>query len=600
ALLKYRTTLFTSNLGVTPSLQELTIGVYSQRYKGSGTLTSAALSGLTLGGAAVSFIVDTPAGTSLAMEYQESDDGVNWGGWAAMDSGQVCGSRQYFRYRASFGTTDDTVSPALAEVSIAPRPYALSPAVDISAANDPNSGRISYSATFPGTAGAALKTRTSADGSTWSGWAVVDGAGNVQSPFDSYLQVLLDLEGDSGANNPTFDWLVLSYDDQPGAVELASGFTAGGQFFFATLMNKLIITNRLDAPKKWDGTGAVTDLGGSPPHAQYVAVHKNYLFMAHTPANPSRLFFSEVLNPESWPALNFIDVSPNDGDWITGLLPHDDYLIIAKNRSFWVLLGSGPSDFQVKRLHADIGCVAPRSLVRMGESFAFVAHDGIYVSDLVQPVVISERLKNTWKGLNRRRLSQAAAAYHDHKLRVELPRGASVINNFRIVFDNIRKALIEEEFTEHYSCYTEFVEAGQEILLAGHASEGQVSQCDSGSTDAGNPINFEWESKHFDFGLPEHIKRWRKVFLALAPAASDTQLKVAFVVEGGSPSSEIAVDIPGTATKRVETVRVLPSEVGVVQGHSLGFRITQSTTNGGVGIHALTLDYFIKGARPTV
>lgn len=470
---------------------------------------------------------------------------------------------------------------------------------DVSLAVDTASGKVGWQVTTPGTSTVAIETRTSADGVTWDAWTAVLADGTIQSIYQKYIQVrargLV-----SGTDKPSVQELTLSYDGTPAAAELSIGFTAGGQFYFATLLSKLVITNKLDAPQVWDGINAVAALGGTPPHAQFVAAHKNYLFMAHTTNNPSRLHFSEVLNIESWPALNFIDISPNDGDWITGLMPYDDYLIITKNRSIWLLVGTGTSDFEVRRLHAEVGCVAPRSLVRVGEAFAFVFHDGIYMSDLSQPVLISERLKKTWHGLNRRRLNQACATFFDHKLRVDVPNGSSTINNLRIIYDSIRKALMLEEFIDHASCYTKFTEAGQEVLLYGHSNEGQVSQADNGSTDAGQPINFVWESKNFDFGLPEHIKRWRKVFMGFAPASSSTVVNVSFVVDGGAASTPIQVTVPGEATKKVHTVRLLPSQVGVVQGHSLGMRVTQSTTNGGVGIHAIILDYFIKGARPTL
>lgn len=322
--------------------------------------------------------------------------------------------------------------------------------------------------------------------------------------------------------------------------------------------------------------------------------------MAHTAANSSRLFFSDVLNVESWPVLNFIDISPNDGDWITGLLALGDYLIITKNRSVWLLLGSSIEDFSVRRLHAEAGCIAPRSLTRVGEGFAFVAHDGVYMSNMSQVQLVTERIRKTWDGLNRRRLFQATAIFHRHKLRIDVPNGASVVNNLRIIHDGIRNALYLEEMTAHASCYAKFIEAGRESLLFGHSTVGQISEADTGFTDGGQPINFVWESKHFDFGVPERVKRWRRMFMEIAPAATATNLNVAFIVGGGAPSAALSVNVPGDATNRIHAARLLPSQVGVVQGHSIGFRVTQSTTNGGVGIHGLALDFFVKGARPTL
>lgn len=475
----------------------------------------------------------------------------------------------------------------------------FTPAIDCSMARDRASGQATHVAATPGASGIVVQSRSAATSTgPWSAWAAATNAGLLQHPVNNFVQVLLQLNR-SGADSPSVDRLIVSFDGTPAAQLLASDFTAHGQFYFGSLMSLMVVVNRLNAPRRYDGT-VLTVLAGSPPHAQYVAAHKNRIFMAHTAANSSRLFFSDVLNVESWPVLNFIDVSPNDGDWITGLLTLDDYLIITKNRSVWLLLGSSIEDFSVRRLHAEAGCIAPRSLTRVGEGFAFVAHDGVYMSNMSQVQLVTERIRKTWDGLNRRRLFQATAIFHRHKLRIDVPNGAGITNNLRIIHDGIRNALYLEEMTAHASCYAKFIEAGRESLLFGHSTVGQISEADTGFTDGGQPINFVWESKHFDFGVPERVKRWRRMFMEIAPAATATNLNVAFIVGGGAPSAALSVNVPGDATNRIHAARLLPSQVGVVQGHSIGFRVTQSTTNGGVGIHGLALDFFVKGARPTL
>jgi hypothetical protein len=464
---------------------------------------------------------------------------------------------------------------------------------DISGATDTGSGKVEYANTTPGSSTVAYKTRTSTDGTTWDAWTAVDGSGNIGSTHHNYIQLAI-VGTVSGSDSPSVQSATLAYDDTPAAVELATGFTAGGQFYFATLLAYLVIVNKLDAPRKWDGTAAVATLGGSPPHGQYVAAHKNYLFQAHTTANPSRLHFSDIINLESWPALNFIDISPNDGDWITGLLPFDDYLIITKQRSVWALVGDGTSDFAVKRIHSGIGCVSPRSLVRMGELFGFAYTEGYYLSDITKPTLITERLKDTWAALNRRRLNQIAAEFFDHKLRIDVPNGASTTNNLRIVYDSIRKALLLEEMDNHASCYTKYTEAGQEVLLYGHSTEGQVSQADTGTTDGGAAIDFEWLTKHFNFGSSATEKKVRNTYIAAVPAASDVTLTVYFIVDNVEVGTPISVTVSGSANEDVKTYKLKPRDVGIRKVRTLGYRVVQSTTNGGVKIHELLQEFMLK------
>jgi len=472
----------------------------------------------------------------------------------------------------------------------------LSAAKDVSGASDTDSGKVSYADTTPGSSTVAYSTRTSTDGTTWDAWTAVDGSGNIGSTHHDNIQLAV-IGTVSGSDSPSLQSGTLSYDDEPAAVELATGFTAGGQFYFATLLSYLIITNMLDAPQKWDGTNAVAALGGSPPHGQYVATHKNYLFFAHTSANPSRLQFSDVLDLESYPALYFIDISPNDGDWITGLLSFDDFLVITKQRSIWLLVGDGPSSFEVRRLHSGVGCVAPRSLVRMGTMFTFVSTEGIYASDLSQPKLLTERLKTTWAGLNRRRLNQVCGEFFDHKLRVDVPNGSSTTNDLRIVYDSIRQCLMLEEFSVHASCYTRYTEAGQEILLYGHATEGQVSQADDGTTDAGAAIPMTWTTKHFNFGSSATLKKVRNLWLVVLPASSDVDLSVYLIVDGLEEATPLTETITGLANTKVMVYKLKPRNVNVRKIHTFGYRITQSTTNGGVRFEELVQEYLVKRVK---
>lgn len=593
--IKVRESFTTADTTKTAQLQNLQIKVLSA-YKEAGTLTSGVIDASL---ANVEFTVSAPSNTLISVEYREQE-GATWGNWVAIQNNQVIGGKDKLQYRVLFSTEDISVTPVLSEVKLTPIKYfAVSPSIDTSKAQDINSGKVTYDANFAGTAAAEIRTRTSADGISWSAWEPIDASGNIASTHQNYAQILIIPSGDNGPNNVTFGSLSLSYDGSPTAVELATGFTAGGQFFFATMLNTLISTNLLDPPKKWDGTNAMGDLGGSPPHAQYIATHRNYVFMARTVSNPNRLYFSEVLNFDKWPALNFIDISPNEGDWITGLMPYDDYLIIAKNRSMWILVGTGPSDFEVRRIHDGVGCVAPRSLTKMAQSFVFASSEGLYMSDLSQEVLLSERLKETWRGLNQRRLNQIATVYYDHKLRVDVPNNSSTKNNLRIVYDTIQKALSLEEFAEHASCYAKFIEAGQEILLYGHAAEGQVSRADYGTTDNGEPIPMTWGTKHFNFGSSAIEKKVRYLYLVVIPALSDTNLDIYLVVNGVAQSTPLSVAVPGDALGVARTLKLDPRRIGIRKIKSIGYDIIQQSTSGGVKFHELLQEYMIKKIRET-
>lgn len=544
-------------------------------------------------------------GQTIKVEVRLSDDGgETWGDWEeATNGGAIPGISEgmdltgyRLQTRVILSTTDITLSPLLHDISfIIHSSCWTSPVIDVTTAADKASGHIHLEQTTPGTSSVFIESRSSSDALTWEEWTPADVDGTLNHTPDNFVQVRLTLRPD-GENMPEVDKAIISFDGTPTTALLSSNFTQGGDFFFATLLDYMVVTNGIDAPQKYDGD-TLSELGGSPPRGRFVVAHKNYLFMANAPGGSSRLYFSDVLNLESWPLLNFIDISPNDGDYITGLLPFDDYLIIAKNRSIWVLLGSGPSDFEVRRIHDGVGCVAPRSLVTLPNFFAFVSSEGIYLSNLAEPVLVTERLKTTWAGLNSRKLDLAAGEFYDHKLRMDLPNGDSHINNIRIIFDTIRKALYLEEFTEHASCYCKFTEAGKEYLLYGHANVGQVSYANTGTADNDQDINMVWETKWFDFGSNATEKKVKRTYLVMVPAPTDTTLKVEYIVDGAVQPIAQEILVPGSDTPTSITKAIRARDSGVRKIRSLGYRVTQSVKNGGVKIIELLQEFSVRKVR---
>lgn len=540
-------------------------------------------------------------GTGVTVETRLSDDGGDtWGEWQEAVNGgaipEITEGMDLTNYRLQTKVTLSGEDPVLHSITLSVYSSRwISPVIDASIATDKASGHIHLEQTTPGTSSVFIESRSSSDALTWEEWTPADVDGTLNHTPDNFVQVRLTLRQD-GENMPEVDKAIISFDGTPTTTLLSSNFTQGGDFFFATLLDYMVVTNGIDAPQKYDGD-TLSELGGSPPRGRFVVAHKNYLFMANAPGGSSRLYFSDVLNLESWPLLNFIDISPNDGDYITGLLPFDDYLIIAKNRSIWVLLGSGPSDFEVRRIHDGVGCVAPRSLVRLPNFFAFVSSEGIYLSNLAEPVLITERLKKTWAGLNSRKLDLAAGEFYDHKLRMDLPNGDSHINNIRIIFDTIRQALYLEEFTEHASCYCKFTEAGKEYLLYGHANVGQVSYANTGTADNDQDINMVWETKWFDFGSNATEKKVKRTYLVMVPAPTDTTLKIEYIVDGAVQPIAQEILVPGSDTPTSITKAIRARDSGVRKIRSLGYRVTQSVKNGGVKIIELLQEFSVRKVR---
>ena len=73
-------------------------------------------------------------------------------------------------------------------------------------------------------------------------------------------------------------------------------------------------------------------------------------------------------------------------------------LIIFKRTKIYLLLGSSPSNFEVRQVNSYVGCVSPRSVASLDNRMIFLATDGIYafdggnfarISDKIRPDILS-------------------------------------------------------------------------------------------------------------------------------------------------------------------------------------------------------------------
>lgn len=163
--------------------------------------------------------------------------------------------------------------------------------------------------------------------------------------------------------------------------EIGSGFTSGAVPNYTLFDDLLIMANDsgTDAPQSWDGT-TLQALAGSPPTFAFSCKHKNYTFAAGVISNPSRLYYSSSLNPEQWSGgtSGSIDIDPDDGDQIVGLVSHKDELWVFKGPnkgSIHRITGSSNSDWARVTFIEGIPAVWQNSIFKMGDDVGFLCSD---------------------------------------------------------------------------------------------------------------------------------------------------------------------------------------------------------------------------------
>lgn len=141
------------------------------------------------------------------------------------------------------------------------------------------------------------------------------------------------------------------------------------------------------APQSWNGTDAtVSTLAGSPPSARTAVFHINRGWAGGNNANPSRLFYSSSTTITDWTGADTgsIDIDPDDGDRIIGLVSYKKKLFIFKGPnkgSIHVIQGTaptGPDAFSRTLFMRGLACQSHNSIVEVGDDILFMSQYGIH------------------------------------------------------------------------------------------------------------------------------------------------------------------------------------------------------------------------------
>ena len=151
----------------------------------------------------------------------------------------------------------------------------------------------------------------------------------------------------------------------------------------------------------YNGTHDVP-VSGMPAALDYIRVHRNRCFVAGATGALSRLYYSALGDCTSWStSTDFIDISAEDGDIITGLgEPLFDGLPIYKKFSTWVLRGATPATWVLINISKNTGAKNHRTIANFNNVQLFDSvgpnggKPGIYGLDGIVVREVSQKLRN--------------------------------------------------------------------------------------------------------------------------------------------------------------------------------------------------------------
>lgn len=332
-------------------------------------------------------------------------------------------------------------------------------------------------------------------------------------------------------------------DDGTYATTIASSLTSGAVPSYFTFDDLLISCNDAqgasDVPRSWDQTTA-QNLAGTPPKFAFGCAHKNRAWAAGAVAQPSRLYYSANIDPEDWTGAGSgsIDIDPQDGDGLTGMVSHKDNLFVFKGPnkgSIHQITGSAPTGsdgFARKPFASGIGACWHNAIFRFGNDIGFVSQYGSVHSlsataaygDFLQAAL--SRPINRWINdhLNRNRLRfiSAATDHFNGFVLITMSIDANSTNNCCIAMD-YRGApdVIRWSRIPAYSMGSlgAFVDTSGVRRILGGGNDGYVRRLNVAdrSIDGATALSFRAKTPSMSYGNPFMMKTISVASLGIVP-----------------------------------------------------------------------------------
>lgn len=417
-------------------------------------------------------------------------------------------------------------------------------------------------------------------------------------------------------------------DDADGSFsDLFTGLVAGAVPAYSMMNDILIMSSdsTADVPRSWDGSTA-QNLAGTPPNFAFSAVHKNRTWAAGNASKPSRLYFSVLLDSEDWTGSGSgeIDIDPDDGDRITGIVSHKNDLWVFKGPykgSIHRITGSAPTgDDAFARIPfvKGVGAAAHNTIFRFRDDIGFMWSDGSIHSlkttaafgdynevSLTRPI-------QTWidEHVNFSRLAHAwATSIGDRGLMfLTLAVDGSTDNNALLVMD-YRFEPVRWAYWPDYdlACVAEVVDPARsnQRTLMGGGNDGFVRKLGqpTRSIDGDTAIAMRVTSPFMDYGTPMYEKELAGASMAIA-SKNDGEITFGWQGEGSNQQttgfSQTDGDVLGDAdvnefvldtstlggTRLKEVFQDLP-EGGLFR--ALQWEISQASNNEDAEVHTVGL-----------
>lgn len=113
----------------------------------------------------------------------------------------------------------------------------------------------------------------------------------------------------------------------------------------------------------------------------------------------NRIWFTQIFEPQSWPALFFIDIPFERGDKIAAVIAQGDTLVIfGQSSKPYLIIGQTSVDFEVRpAFGAEAGALGFRAVAAIENGILHAAAEGVYIFDGASDRLLSDDIDLGWQ-----------------------------------------------------------------------------------------------------------------------------------------------------------------------------------------------------------
>lgn len=324
--------------------------------------------------------------------------------------------------------------------------------------------------------------------------------------------------------------------------DIITGLTSGLRHGYATGNNNSYFANGTNGLYQWTGTGSATSVAAAPSGTWILMWHANRMWALT--GQSSRVYFSDLGDPTSWPALNFIDFDVDDGDKLIGMASiNDSAAVFFKERSRHMLRGTGPGNFTSYSYRDGRGAVSPFAIVTVGElgMAAVLDRDMVYLTNGPQVRNISDKIEPTVRQWAQQYLHLACMAFYREHLHLCVPNdSADTGNTYMYLYDINAKSWWPQNIAAgHLAVY---FDGTSEALLSSSTTTGKLYEQWSGNSDEGAAINAYWKGKDDAREQETRRKRYKRGFATQKAYEGTHDVRIVWNQDFGAQS--VSMEVP--------------------------------------------------------